>query len=354
MASPEIADATWDLRQTIAGVRAEREALQRAELEGWLTPEARDVNRRLVDVGDLGSLPQPSWLVADVLPAYALAVLYGRQGTAKSFLAMDWALSVATGAWWQGREVTKGGVLYVAAEGASGLHCRVTAWKTARNIDQCGDLKFHPAPINLLNDLWLAGMVEVVDARQPVLVVIDTLARNMIGGDENSARDVGLAVNAADGIRQVSMATVLLVHHSGIDGSRPRGSSALEGAADAIIECKRDGDVVGLRCIKAKDAEPFPDIHLHRVKVADSLVLESHGPVGLTDEMVESERALLGVLWDSFGTTGASSTDLREVADLPKSTFYRALNSLLARGEVVNLGTEKRPHYRRAKEDPPA
>ncbi len=352
---PKVAAAAWSVDDALEAMRRDREQVQvdQAGLQhpGWRTPEGFALHHRLVGVDDLGNLPQPSWLIDGILPANAMAVLYGRPGTCKSFLAVDWALSVATGCWWLGHEVTAGPVLYLAAEGASGLYTRVEAWKKARNVCRPAGLDFLPGTVNLLDNGWVAGLVELVDNTQPLLVVIDTLARNMIGGDENSARDVGLAINAADAVRQTSMATVLLVHHSGIDGSRPRGSSALEGAADTIVECKRDDDVVALRCIKAKDAEAFDDMHLHRVKVAGSLALESHGPVGLTDEMVESERRLLAILWDSFGTTGASTTNLRDVADMPKSTYYRALNSLLTRGEVVNVGTDKRPHYRPATED---
>lgn len=40
------------------------------------------------------------------------------------------------------------------------------------------------------------------------------------------------------------------------------------------------------------------------------------------------------MLWDSFGTDGASKTELREAADLPKTTYYRAVNELLRRGLI--------------------
>jgi hypothetical protein len=71
------------------------------------------------------------------------------------------------------------------------------------------------------------------------LVIVDTLARAMAGADENSAQDIGQVVGHADLIRQVTGATVLLVHHTGKDVERgARGSSALRAAVDTEIECK--------------------------------------------------------------------------------------------------------------------
>jgi hypothetical protein len=37
---------------------------------------------------------------------------------------------------------------------------------------------------------------------RPALVVFDTLARSMVGGDENSARDMGQLIDGAEHVRQ--------------------------------------------------------------------------------------------------------------------------------------------------------
>ena len=48
---------------------------------------------------------------------------------------------------------------------------------------------------------------------EPKLIIFDTLARCMVGGDENSPLDMGRAVAAADRVRVETGAAVLLVHH---------------------------------------------------------------------------------------------------------------------------------------------
>jgi uncharacterized membrane protein len=51
--------------------------------------------------------------------------------------------------------------------------------------------------------------------------------------------------------------------------------------------------------------------------------------VGIDLVTRSSEDRILTVLRESFGTDGASKTELKEAANLPKSTYYRALNELV-------------------------
>ena len=44
---------------------------------------------------DLERLPDPEWLIEGLLPAHSFGVLFGPAGVGKSFLALDWGLSVA-------------------------------------------------------------------------------------------------------------------------------------------------------------------------------------------------------------------------------------------------------------------
>ena len=58
----------------------------------------------------------------------------------------------------------------------------------------------------------IESMVMAADAH-PVLIVIDTLARNF-GGDENSSADMGAFVRNVDQLRAKWGATTLVVHHT--------------------------------------------------------------------------------------------------------------------------------------------
>ena len=298
----------------------------------------------LVDSAGLDSLPDPEPLIDGVLFRDSLAWLYGKPGHGKSFVALDWAGCVGGGIPWHGREVIAGPVLYIVAEGVAGLRQRVRAWEKAANITMHG-VVFLPLAVQLPNLADLTALIDLTAELKPALVVIDTQARTTVGADENSAKDMGRIVAALDEIRGVSRACVLLVHHEARGGDNIRGSTALEGAADTTVRVTKDGPIVRLDNTKQKNAAEFPPILLRLVPYADSAVLQSHHGVGLTDELARSEQAILAVMRDSFGTTGASSSTLRDAVELPKSSYYRALNALVARGLLRNVGTTKRPFY---------
>jgi hypothetical protein len=72
-----------------------------------------------------------------------------------------------------------------------------------------------------------------------VLVVIDTLNRSL-AGSENKDEDMAKYIAAADSIRDKLSCAVIIVHHCGVDGTRPRGHTSLTGACDAQLAVSRD------------------------------------------------------------------------------------------------------------------
>ena len=65
---------------------------------------------------------------------------------------------------------------------------------------------------------------------QPVCVVLDTLNRSL-NGSENSDEDMGAYIKATDAIREAFDCSVLVVHHCGINDSRPRGHTSPHGGS---------------------------------------------------------------------------------------------------------------------------
>ena len=73
----------------------------------------------------------------------------------------------------------------------------------------------------------------------PAIVVLDTLNRSL-NGSESRDEDMSAYVRAADAIREKFDCAVIIVHHCGVVGTRPRGHTSLSGAADAQIAVRRD------------------------------------------------------------------------------------------------------------------
>ncbi|MEJ7787957.1 MAG: AAA family ATPase, partial [Solirubrobacteraceae bacterium] len=139
----------------------------------------------LLSVADLANLKPPEFLIDTLLPAGGFSVLFGPSGVGKSFLALDWALCIANGIAWYGQTVQPGWVLYICAEGRSGLGIRVHAWQQARRQREVERIRFLPDAVNFLDAAQLAKARLTMAAlpEPPALIVIDTMARSMVGGD---------------------------------------------------------------------------------------------------------------------------------------------------------------------------
>lgn len=186
--------------------------------------------------------------VEGVLMDGSAAVLYGESNSGKTFLACDMALHVAAGAQWMGREVETGSVIYCALEGSNGLSNRVAAWRREHNIHGLPFAVIRSS-INMLDPMAdtprLISTALSVKEKLPDyplrLIVIDTLARSMVGGSENEAEDMGALIANMDEIRRATGACVLFVHHTGKDPSRgSRGHSSLRAAVDTEIEVQHE------------------------------------------------------------------------------------------------------------------
>jgi len=189
-------------------------------------------------------------LVKGWLGGGAMSIIYGDSNTGKSFLAIDLALHIALGWEWQGKRIRRGGVLYVAGEGANGVQNRVAAFRQHHNIAADEDVPFaivtSTVDLRSLDSDTSRLIATVADAvtlfDYPIsLVIIDTLARALAGGDENASQDMGAFVANIDRIRQETGAHVCTIHHTGKDQTRgARGHSSLRAAIDSEIEVSRD------------------------------------------------------------------------------------------------------------------
>lgn len=304
---------------------------------------AAQLRGALLDSAALDSIPPPSPVIDGFLYRDSLAWLHGKPGNAKSFVALDWAGCVASGLPWQEHEAVQGPVLYLAAEGTSGLRQRVRAWEDYAKYPM-GAL-FLPIAVQLLVPSEREALAELAADIGAALVVLDTQARVTAGFDENSAKDMGLYVAAVDRIRAASGACVLTVHHEARAGENMRGSTALEGAATSIMRAVKDGGLITLSTAKQKDAPAADDVRLRLVPRLGSAVIMSHEMVGNFGLMTDSETTVMNTLWEFFVGRSATTTEVIETSKLSKSTVYRALSSLVSKGKLVNTGTEARPRY---------
>lgn len=298
----------------------------------------------LVYGDDIKNIPAPAPLVAGMLDLDTLALLYGPSGCTKTFVALDLALSVATKTWWHGRQVDGGPALYVVAEGLGGVGARVDSWQALRQVWTCGETFWLPMGVSLLDAVKVDGLVELAREIKPRLVVLDTLARCIVGGDENTAKDIGVAVEAAERLRRACGGCVLLVHHSGKDqAAGARGSSALRGAVATEIECSHVDGITTLKQTKQREHEAAEPMRLSLVPVGESCALERYR--GEDDTLPAGAVQLLAELAAIADLEGVSSTVWKESSDVAPRSFHRWKKRLLDEGYCQKTGERTQARF---------
>jgi hypothetical protein len=180
------------------------------------------------------------YLVKGIIPRGGLVVIWGPPKCGKSFWTFDMVMHIARGEPYRGRRVQQGAVVYLALEGGRAFHARIEAYKQANEIahapfylitNRADLIRDHKTLIEAIN--------EQVGDDAPVAVCIDTLNRSL-AGSESKDEDMASYIRAADIMREVLQCAVIIIHHCGVDGSRPRGHTSLTAAADAQLAADRD------------------------------------------------------------------------------------------------------------------
>ena len=288
------------------------------DLAGLLNPPK---NEWLIPADDFCAQPAPiAWRIKHWVQDQALIMVHGPSGGGKTFVVLDWCLSMASGKpEWAGHKVKPGAVVYLAGEGHHGLRSRVAAWK---HHHKAGGFS-----------MWLSkdgcdlntpeGYQRVSDnlrtlPNAPCLIVVDTLHRFLLG-DENSAQDAKTMLDACNGLMREFNCSVILVHHTGVSDEaqhRARGSSAWRGALDievSIVPAK-DGAPMEIIQRKSKDAELSAPIYCQLEKVdipgwldedgeqvSSAVVVVTDAPEKKAASPIEKHRRLIEQAWNETG-----------------------------------------------------
>ena len=231
--------------------------MSEAEKQAEIEPHT-ECNLEWKKFSDL-SLHWPDWLIKGILPRNSLICVFGKRGQGKTFLALDWACSIAAENEWLGHQVLAPSdrpnrIVYLLAERPDGLLRRLHGWikhrhetgdettteTKGREIFDAGDGQFFFAetPVRIDQEHERNALVENLSKLPPIdLIVVDPMI-SFMGGSENEARDMQRFI---EGLRVVSTelhCSILLVHHEGKKANGARGSSALEAGMDTVLNLK--------------------------------------------------------------------------------------------------------------------
>jgi AAA domain len=303
---------------------------------------------KLLTVGGLAELPDPDWLIEGMVPVRGFVNLYGPPKSGKSFIALDWGLSIAIGVPWLGHQVRTGPVVYVYAETPSDLKARVPAWCMAHDVSPLEFLML-PARVNITDAGERDGLVRLIEQRgvTPALVIIDTLAKCSGATDEQNNTEMGRFVDACESLRDRFDCAVMVVHHSGKDiAAGSRGASAIPAAIDAQFQVTRKGRKGKVKLINEhqRSGAEHADLWLALVPCEKALLVEkttAPGKDGGTTPKEPTDRdKVIAALAQHMpeGISDSAWKDAAMQAGVAERTFARRKKDLIEEGLVKRQG----------------
>lgn len=286
--------------------------------------------------------PQTQWLIEGLWSDQAVGILGGEPKCCKSFLALDVAVSVASGAACLRQfPVRRTGkvLLFPAEDSLAVVRQRLESIACAAQVD------FQSLPVEVITAPCLRldtptdrqRLTQSVQALQPILLILDPLIR-LHRVDENDATQIATLLSYLRELQRQFGLAVLLVHHARKDShsSRPgqalRGSSELHGWGDSNLYLRRKGSQLTLST--EHRAAPSQDhIPLQLTESGSTLALSVlAGPLAQPSAQptpVERVRQALAQLQEP-----APVQQLRKLCGMRTADVCSALEDLSKLGEV--------------------
>ena len=318
----------------------------------------------------------PEWIVKGILPRGVIVVIWGSPGSTKTAFLLSIAFSMATGVpWLDGTVIEEGGTLFVAMESQDDTENMLLGCYEhhAALLDDSRDypLLVYEKPLSLFPgkdkasiDLAAANEKKIIRLAKEFkekygvackLIVLDTLQRTMLGGNQSRPEDVALISSAVDRIAKATGATVIALHHSIKGGASMRGSEALVGDFHGTLHAQRGGTFNGrklrpdqavvmvdrLKGVKAGSYIRYKTVEPQIGVYADGDPLKTF--VAVADDVANAfgiapEEGVLNADAAAANTVTAEAPSTTETDINPKSTAGRVLAFLKGKEEAYSLG----------------
>ena len=287
--------------------------------------------------------PQTRWLIEELWTDQAVGILGGEPKCCKSFLALDIAVSVASGsACLRQFKVPQSGpvLLFPAEDSLSIVRQRLEGICAVAGFDlKSVPVQVITAPslrLDLANDRQ--RLARTVESLKPKLLILDPLIR-LHRIDENEASQIAPLLGGLRELQRRFELAILVVHHAKKEarsmrpGQALRGSSELHGWGDSNLYLRRRRDRLTLTT-EHRAAPSQENIVLQLAQsqpVALELVHSNSGQSNTTSKLSVVQR-ILNTLADVNRPVSASA--LRKLCGMKNATLCASLAAMTEQGLI--------------------
>lgn len=277
--------------------------------------------------------PEPEWVWEGYIAPGEISLIAGRPKVGKSTLVFGLIAAILHGRRFVGRATRGRGVLLLTEEGAG------TFAEKARRFGIQDHSRFHV----LLRRRTQAGWLEIASearaycARHGLdVLVVDTFDKwsGLRGDDENKSGPVIAALEPLMMAAGDNLAVVVISHQrkaSGEHGEAVRGSNALTGSVDVILEVERVRDVAHARALVGTSRHASTPEEL-AIELTDDGYADC-GDVEALKGRLETDKIL-----ERLSDEAITASAISEATEIPEGTVRHRLDELRTAGRVERTG----------------
>jgi hypothetical protein len=302
---------------------------------------------------ELENRPRRKLLVPEICFETGITTIVAPSGDGKTTTGHSLARTIGTGGVWDGEIIKKRPYIWIAGEDLDGVRAMDEAWKRAYPEACTPEGWFLDGEVDLSTDAKVTEVLrKLKDLPMSPFIVFDALS-DMIGDlKEDSSQDMIRVYKG--GLRRIAeerQASVLILHHSGWNTSRERGSSAIRAKSDIVEQITKFDPVKGIaeyKQHKRRDGvriqfgyrtklvpvvgypQPIPIVTGVRISTPELREAEKerilNEPLKRPSEAEVCARKIVELLLDTEKfPQGATSGELEQASGASHGTFHNAL-----------------------------
>lgn len=283
--------------------------------------------------------PPISWIVENLIVSNSLSMITGDAGSGKTWASLDMAVAIARGEDWIGLKTIKGPVLVIDEEsGDNRLAGRLDKILLGHNDNDDNPTEIYYSSMcgaDIKSEKDLLEIENFIVDKNIKFCVIDALMDVVLGADENSVKEMMPAFSALRKMSERVNSAFWVIHHNDKAGKGYRGSSAIKGAVDSMIEIIKspECDSFKLKSIKIRDGEPIT-LNARMIFSDFSFNIEIENIEKTKNAITKSEKFVLQYLLDKGNSLKTDIENYGTENKFSKKTITNSIYNLVKKAYI--------------------